>query len=139
MANPSGLYPRFKTVMVEEVTLVPNNAEGPNNSIPPGVTAVRLAANTNDANDFTVLPPLASVPVGHRIVICAGAVASELRTPATSGETINNLDCDGTNEMLMTAANTYQLVKRQNATAANWIASGQTNLGAAQATILPHA
>jgi hypothetical protein len=139
MANPSGLYPRFKTLQVEEITLVPAAVEGVGNSIPPGVTAVRLAANTNDANDFTVLPPIASVPVGHRIHISAGAVASELRTPAGSGETINNLDCDGTNEMLMTAANTYVLVKRQNATAANWIASGQTNLGAAQATIVPHA
>lgn len=139
MANPSGLYPRFKAVTVEEITCVPNNAEGPLNAIAPGVTAVRLAANTNDANDFTVLPPIASVPLGHRIVICAGAVASELRTPAGSGETINNLDCDGTNEMLMTAANTYTLVKKQNATVTNWIASGQTNLGAAQATIVPHA
>lgn len=139
MANPSGLYPRFKAITVEEVNCVPNSAEGPLNTIPPGATAVRLSANTNDANDFTVLPPIASVPLGHRIVICAGAVASELRTPAGSGETINNLDCDGTNEMLMTAANTYTLVKKQNATVTNWIASGQTNLGAAQATIVPHA
>ena len=139
MSNPSGLYPRFKGITVEEVVLVPNSTQGAGNSIAPGVRAVQLAANTTDANDFTVLPSIASVPVGHSIVICAGAVAPELRTPAGSCETINNLDCDGTNEALLTAANTYTIVKRQNATAANWILSGQTNLGAAQATILPHA
>lgn len=139
MALALGERPILKGLQIDSVTLTPAATQGTGNSIPAHVRAVRLAANTTDANDFTVLPSIAHVPVGHTIVICAGAVASELRTPSGSGETINGLDCDGTNEALLTAANTYTCVKKENATAANWILSGQTNLGAAQATILPHA
>ena len=139
MANPSGLYPRFKGVTVENIVLVPNSAQGTNNSIPPSVTAVQLAANANDVNDFTVLPSIASVPVGHTITICAGAANSELRTPATSGETINNVDADGSAEALLTAGNTYTVIKKTNASASNWILVGFTNLGAVQTAIIPDA
>jgi len=137
MANPSGLYPRFKGVTVEAVTLVPAAAQGTGNSIAPGVTAVQLAANTTDVNDFTVLPSIASVPVGHTITICAGAANSELRTPASSNETINNVDSDGTAEALLTAGNTYTVTKKTNASASNWILVGYTNLGAVQTAIVP--
>ncbi len=139
MSNPSGLYPRFKGITVESIQLVPAAAQGTGNSIPPGVTAVQLAANATDVNDFTVLPSIASVPVGHTITICAGAANSELRTPASSGETINNVDSDGTQEALLTAGNTYTVTKKTNASASNWILVGYTNLGAVQSAIVPDA
>lgn len=137
MSNPSGLYPRFKGITVEEIVCVPAASQGTGNSIPPGVAAVRLAANTTDVNDFTVLPSIASVPVGHTITICAGAANSELRTPSGSNETINNVDSDGTQEALLTAGNTYTVTKKTNATASNWILVGYTNLGAVQTAIVP--
>lgn len=136
MANPSGLYPRFKGVTVESVTIVPNSAQGTGNSIAPGVTAVRLAANANDVNDFTVLPSLASVPNGHEITIIAGSAAnSELRTPATSAEEINSEDCDGTKEALLTAGNVYKVIKNDNTI--GWTLIGFTPIGAYQTAIVP--
>ncbi len=137
MANPSGLYPRFKGITVEHIVLVPNSTQGTNNTIPPAVTAVQLAANANDVNDFTVLPSIASVPVGHTITICAGAANSELRTPSGSNETINNVDSDGPVEALLTAGNTYTVIKKTNASASNWVLVGFTNLGAVQTAIVP--
>lgn len=140
MANPSGSFPRFRTLITEEVELRPAATQGTGNTIAPGVRSVRLGANTTDANDFTVLPSLASVPAGHMIVICAGSAAnSELRTPASSNETINNVDSDGTAEALLTANNTYLCIKRQNAGGSGWVLTGYTNLGAVQTAIVPDA
>lgn len=136
MANPSGLYPRFKGVTVESVTMVPAATQGTGNSIPPGTTAVRLAANTTDANDFTVLPSLASVPDGHVITLLAGTAAnSELRTPASSNEKINNQDSDGTKEALLTAGNVYTVTKLDNTR--GWMLEGRTAIGAYEAAIVP--
>jgi len=135
MANPSGLYPRFKGVAFEEIECKPAATQGAGNSIPPGVTAVRLVANTTDVNDFTVLPSLASVPVGHRITIIAGSANSELRTPAGSAEEINSEDCDGTKEALLTGTNVYTVVKNDNTI--GWTLIGHTAIGAFQTAIVP--
>jgi hypothetical protein len=135
MTNPSGLYPRFKGVTIEATTLVPAAVQAAGNSIPPGVRSVRLAANANDVNDFTVLPSLASVPDGHTITIIAGVANSELRTPATSAEEINSEDCDGTKEALLTATNVYTVVKNDNTI--GWTLIGHTAIGAFQTAIVP--
>ena len=135
MSNPSGLYPRFKGVTIESVTLLPNSAQGTGNSIAPGVTAVRLGANVNDVNDFTVLPSLASVPTGHTITIVAGAANSELRTPAGSAEEINSEDCDGTKEALLTAGNIHFVTKIDNTI--GWMLEARTAIGAFVTAIVP--
>ena len=137
MANPSGLYPRFKAMFMESVTLTPAATETAVNSIPPGVRSVRLAANVNGVTDFTVLPPLASVPDGHTITIVAGAANSELRTPAGSAEEINSEDCDGTKEALLTATNVYTVIKNDNTI--GWTLIGHTAIGAFQTAIVPDA
>jgi hypothetical protein len=136
MAQPNGLNPHFYGMTLGSITLTPAAAASSVNTIPASVRAVRLGANVNDVNDFTVLPPLASVPSGHTITIIAGSAAnSELRTPAASGEKINNEDCDGTKEALLTAGNVYTVTKIDNTI--GWMLEGRTAIGAYQTAIVP--
>lgn len=135
MALSQGKRPRFEGFQVDSVTKLPNSAQGTGNSIPAHVRAVRLGANVNDVNDFTVLPSLASVPTGHTITIIAGAANSELRTPASSNEKINNVDSDGTQEALLTAGNVYTVTKIDNTI--GWMLEGRTAIGAYQTAIVP--
>ncbi len=136
MANPKGKFPKFAGVYLESVTISPDATQTAANSIPAGVTAVRLGANVTDANDFTVLPSLGSVPNGHKITIVAGSAAnSELRTPATSAEEINSEDCDGTKEALLTAGNIYTVTKIDNTI--GWMLEGRTAIGAFQTAVVP--
>lgn len=137
MAVPNGLNPHFEGLTLGCITLTPTNAAGTGsvNSIPPSIKSVRLGANVNDTNDFTVLPPLASVPNGHQIIIIAGAANSELRTPAGSAEEINSEDCDGTKEALLTATNIYFVTKIDNTI--GWMLEGRTAIGAYQEAIVP--
>ncbi len=135
MALPQGKRPRFEGFQVEAITLTPDDAQGTVNSIPAHVRVVRLGANVNDVNDFTVLPSLAHVPNGHIITIIAGAANSELRTPSGSSEEINSEDCDGTKEALLTATNIYTVVKIDNTI--GWMLEGRTAIGAFQTAIVP--
>lgn len=102
--------------------------------IPAGADAVTVAAVTTDANDIITLPAIASVPLGKSITIVVGATGCELRTPATSGTTINNVDSDGTQEAALVATNHYICTKT---TATGWVLRGFTNLGADVAAIVP--
>jgi hypothetical protein len=117
------------------VYLTPDDAQGTVNSIAPEVRVVRLLANVNGVNDFTVLPALASVPVGHQITIIAGAANSELRTPADSAEEINSEDCDGTKEALLTATNIHTVTKIDNTI--GWQLVAHTAIGAFVTAIVP--
>ena len=135
MALSKSDFPTFKGVNQEAVTLTPDDSDGTPNVIPAGVTAVRLGANVNDVNDYTVLPALASVPSGHRITIIAGAANSELRTPASSDEEINSENCDGTKEALLTATNIYTVTKIDNTI--GWMLEGRTAIGAYETAIVP--
>ena len=135
MALASGKRPVFDGLQVNAVTLFPAATQGTGNTSASHVTSVRLGANVNDVNDFTVLPSLASVPNGHKITIIAGAANSELRTPATSAEEINSEDCDGTKEALLTATNIYTVTKIDNTI--GWMLEGRTAIGAFQTAIVP--
>lgn len=135
MAQANGLNPHFYGLTLESLTLTPAATQSAVNSIPPSVRAVRLGANVNDTNDFTVLPNLAHVPNGHTITIVAGAANSELRTPAASAEEINSEDCDGTKEALLTAGNVYTVTKIDNTI--GWMLEGRTAIGAFQTAIVP--
>ena len=135
MALSKGKNPNFDTMTLEPVYLTPNSAQGTGNSVPPEVRVVRLLANTNDVNDFTVLPSLASVPVGHQIIIIAGAANSELRTPASSAEEINSEDCDGTKEALLTATNIHIVTKIDDTI--GWMLEARTAIGAFVTAIVP--
>lgn len=131
----NGTNPQVKGITFEAVTISPAATQTLANSIAPGVKSVRLAANTTDVNDFTVLPSLASVPDGHVITVIAGAANSELRTPASSNEKINNQDSDGTKEALLTATNVYQVIKNDNTI--GWTLVGFTAIGAFQTAVIP--
>lgn len=135
MAIANGYNPHLGGLTLESITLTPAAAASSVNSIPPSVRVVRLGANVNDTNDFTVLPSLADVPNGHQITIIAGAANSELRTPAGSAEEINSEDCDGTKEALLTATNIYFVTKIDNTI--GWMLEGRTAIGAYQTAIVP--
>lgn len=136
MALSEGKYPNFNGMTLEPWTILPNSAQGTGNSIPPEVRVAQLGANVNDVNDFTVLPSLASVPVGHIITILAGTAAnSELRTPSGSAEEINSEDCDGTKEALLTAGNVYTVTKLSGTV--GWMLEGRTPIGAYETAIIP--
>lgn len=128
-------FPKVEGINFEAVTINPAATQSLANSIAPGVKSVRLGANVNDVNDFTVLPPLASVENGHQIVIIAGAANSELRTPASSNEKINNEDSDGTKEALLTATNIHFVTKIDNTI--GWMLEARTAIGAYVTAIIP--
>lgn len=136
MAQANGLNPSFEAITITEQSVTPDDAQGSGNSIQAGKTAVDVGAVTNDANDFIVLPSLADVPVGHTIRIACNAGGNfELRTPASSGEKINTVDCDGTAEYLCTDTQTVTITK-VSATD-GWVATGLTALGAVATAVVP--
>lgn len=127
--------PELEGLHILPITLTPDDSESVLNSIPPRVIAVKLGANVNGVNDFTVLPPLEDVPDCHKITIIAGVANSELRTPASSAEEINSEDCDGTKEALLTAGNIYTVTKISNTI--GWMLEGRTAIGAYETAIVP--
>ena len=113
----------------------PNSSAGAGNSIPVGTRQVAVGAVANNADDFIVLPAIASVNIGDQIVIaCNAGGAFELRTPASSGTTINGQDCDGTKEYLCTDTDVVIVTK---ATATGWIGQSLTSLGAVRTAVVP--
>ena len=84
MAVSNSLAPKMDGVEYTPFTLIAAAAQGTGNSIPPLTKSVKVTGVANDANDFVVLPSLASCPDGHEItLLCSAASNFELRTPAT--------------------------------------------------------
>jgi hypothetical protein len=114
----------------------PDDSEGTVNTIPAGVNSVDVGAVTNDVNDFIVLPALAGIEVGHTIKIaCNAGTAFEMRTPLGSGEKINTVDCDGSQEYLCT--DTELITVTKVSTTDGWVATAQTALGAIATAVVP--
>jgi len=117
-------------------SVTPNSGSETASVILPGVRCVDVGAVTNDANDFIVLPSLASVPVGHEIIILCNAGGNfEMRTPATSAEEINSEDCDGTKEYLMTDTQVVKVYKISDTI--GWMAHPFTAIGAVATAVVP--
>lgn len=136
MALPQGKNPTFDSFGVNSVTLIANSAQGTGNSVPPLVRVVEVQGVTNDANDFIVLPSLASVPVGHEIMVIGSAGANfEVRTPASSAEEINSEDCDGTKEYLFTDTQIHYFKKIDDTI--GWMGHGFTAIGAVATAVVP--
>jgi len=135
MSVVNGMTPLLKGIHYETQTISPDDSQEEANTIKDGVKSVRLGANVNDTDDFTVLPSLAAVQNGHEITIIAGAANSELRTPAASAEEINSEDCDGTKELLMTATNIYTLTKIDDTI--GWMCKSFTAVGTVVASVTP--
>lgn len=83
--------------------------------IPDGTTFV-VGTSGNAAHAFT-LPAIVAATIGQTIDIHCGANGYELLTPASSNNTINTVDSDGTNQ-LDVAANT--LLRCTQVSATGW-------------------
>jgi hypothetical protein len=92
-----------------------------------------ITATSSNANYAITLPR----PVtGHQIWIqLNGGTNCELRTPAASGNTINNVDSDGTNEAVLTATSLYTCIATSST---SWIVRGHSNQGADEGTMTPN-
>ncbi len=113
----------------------PNSSAGIGNSIPVGYQNVAVGTVANNADDFIVLPAIASLPIGHTIVIACNAGGNfEMRTPASSNTKINDVDADGTQEYLCT--DTDLIVVRKHTTT-SWVAQSLTKLGAVRTAVVP--
>ncbi len=139
MAQPNGLNPHFQGLTLENWRITADDATPATlgqNVIPPTVRNVEVIGVANDANDWIVLPSLASVPNGHEIIIlCSAAANFEMRTPASSAEEINSEDCDGTKEYLCTDTQVVKVVKINNTI--GWMAHGYSAIGAVVAAVVP--
>lgn len=76
--------------------------------------AVTSAAATNQV----ALPAITSATIGQVIYLTVGSNGYELITPAASGNTINNVDADGTNQLDVAATTT---VRATQVSATAWI------------------
>lgn len=128
--------PSLRGVEFSPVVLTAAAVNTSANAIPPKAKSVVVSAVANDANDWVVLPPLATVQNGHEITIVNSAGSNfELRTPASSNEEINSEDCDGTKELLMTDTQIVKVIKINNTI--GWMAHAYTALGAVSAAVVP--
>lgn len=106
------------------------------NVINPGTFRVVVGAVVNGVTDFITLPSLADVPEGHEItILCNAGGAFEMRTPALSGELINSVDSDGTQEYLCTDTQIIKVVKVSDAD--GWMAHAFSALGAVVTAVIP--
>jgi hypothetical protein len=94
MAIVQNDFPTVKGLVVEPFNITP--AATAVSFIPSTAQNVVVQANTAGVNDIIVLPALATVQNGNTIRIVGNAAGFEVRTPASSGEKINDTDSDGT-------------------------------------------
>jgi hypothetical protein len=136
MAQSNGRTPRLQGVEYTPVSLVAAATQAAGNSVPPLAKSVKVVGVATNADDFVVLPSLASCPDGHEItLLCSASSNFELRTPATSAEEINSEDCDGTKEYLCTDTEVVKVVKINNTI--GWMAHGYSAIGAVVAAVVP--
>lgn len=94
-----------------------------------------VEATSADANHILTLPAASAATRGKEIWIWVKPSTNcELRTPAASGDTINGVDSDGTQEALLTHSQLY--VVRQHL-ATGWLLQAFTALGAVATAIVP--
>lgn len=106
------------------------------NAVPANAKVVEVTGVQNNADDFIILPALSTVPNGHTILVLASASSNfEMRTPATSGEKINNEDCDGTKEYLVTDTHLTWVTKISDTV--GWEAHAYTAIGAVVTAVVP--
>lgn len=136
MSGFLGNAPRVDGVEFVPVQLIAAAAQGTGNSVPPLTKVVEVVGVTTNADDFIVLPSLASCPNGHTItVLCSAASNFEVRTPASSAEEINSEDCDGTKELLATDTTILFITKINNTI--GWMSEVRTAIGAYGTAVVP--
>lgn len=113
-----GGVPLLKTVELESVTATADGTgTGAVDTLVTGrkFVTVTSAAATNQVS----LPAISASTIGQEVELFVGANGYELITPASSGNTINTVDSDGTNQ-LDVAANT--LLRCIQVSATGWVA-----------------
>ncbi len=121
--------------MAEEVpghyqTLVTATSDGLTTGLIPGDAQFVTVTSANA--DYIVTLPAGYI--GQIIRGRVGANGCELRTIASSGDTINNVDSDGTQEAAIPTTVTFMA---QKVTATGWILMTWTALGAVATAIVP--
>lgn len=94
-----------------------------------------VTATSANADHILTLPLAAAATIGRviRIWVVAGTNC-ELRTPAASNQTINNVDSDGSQEALLTHTQMYVCTQHL---ATGWLLQAFTALGAVATAIIP--
>lgn len=94
-----------------------------------------VVATSANADHILTLPAASAATRGKEILIYVVASTNcELRTPDASGQTINGVDSDGTQEALLAHSHTYRLTQHL---ADGWIMEKLTNLGAVATAVVP--
>lgn len=94
-----------------------------------------VEATSAGANNILTLPTASAATRGREIWIwVVPSTNCELRTPDASGQTINGVDSDGTQEALLTHSQLY-LCRQHLAT--GWLLQAFTALGAVATAIVP--
>ena len=136
MAISNSLTPKMDGLDFTPALVIAAAAQGTGNSVPPLSKVIKVTGVATNADDFIVLPSLASCSDGHEIVLLCSADSNfEMRTPASSTELINNQDCDGTKEYLCTDTQVVKIVKINNTV--GWMAHGYSAIGAVVAAVIP--
>lgn len=136
MAQSNGRNPRLAGVEYTPVELVAQATQISKNSIPALTKSVKVTGVATNADDFIVLPSLASCPDGHTItVLCSAGSNFEVRTPASSAEEINSEDCGGTKELLATDTTILFITKINNTI--GWMSEVRTAIGAYGTAVVP--
>lgn len=114
-------------------TVVPNNNDDANSSIPTTGKRVFVDPVTNDANDWIVLP---RPSLGKELwVICSAGSNFEIRTESASGYTINDINCsDDAREYLATDGDMIHFIATSDT---SWIGISYTALGAVRTAVIP--
>jgi len=135
MALPQGNNPTVDGIWFRPAILTAGTTAG-GNTIPAGCKVAVVEGVTTNADDYIILPALSEVPTGHEIIVLANATSDfEVRTPASSNEKINNVDSDGTQELLVTDTHVVRFVKMS--TTAGWMSFAYTKLGAVVTAVIP--
>jgi hypothetical protein len=92
-----------------------------------------VSVTSDDVNKIITVPGITGG--GIRLTIITEATGCELRTTASSSVQINGVNCDGTNELALAAGSIFELVSTDST---HWTASGQSQAGAAIATLVPN-
>lgn len=78
-----------------------------------------VSVTSAGATGWVVLPKAVAELIGRVIYLVVGANGYELVTPSGSNDTVNGVDCDGTNQLDVAASTTLRCTQ---VTATGWLA-----------------
>jgi len=101
-----------------------------------GITPIGASFCTVTSDNADKVVTLPATVVGNIIYYYCAANGFELETPAASDDTINTVDCDGTNQLACSALSLYKAVCVADGV---WIVTGEGADGADPGTLTPDA